>query len=68
VPHLPAYRGDLDARRGADIRYVQEMLGHTKLETTSIYTQVTIDKLKKIHDATHPAARLKRPGQSVDED
>jgi integrase/recombinase XerD len=44
---------------GADIRYVQEMLGHTKLETTSIYTQVTIDKLKKIHDATHPGAKLK---------
>jgi integrase/recombinase XerD len=47
---------------GADIRYVQEMLGHTKLETTSIYTQVTIDKLKKIHDATHPAARLSPRG------
>ena len=40
------------------IRYVQEMLGHTKLDTTTIYTQVSIDKLKKIHDATHPAARL----------
>ena len=46
---------------GADIRYVQEMLGHTKLDTTTIYTQVSIDKLKKIHDATHPGARLK-PG------
>jgi integrase/recombinase XerD len=43
---------------GADIRYVQEMLGHTKLDTTTIYTQVSIDKLKKIHDATHPGARL----------
>ena len=37
------------------------MLGHTKLDTTTIYTQVSIDKLKKIHDATHPGARLK-PG------
>jgi len=52
---------------GADIRYVQEMLGHTKLETTSIYTQVTIDKLKKIHDATHPGAKLKPAAQEEDE-
>jgi integrase/recombinase XerD len=46
---------------GADIRYVQEMLGHAKLTTTSIYTQVSIDRLKKVHEATHPGARLK-PG------
>ena len=52
---------------GADIRYLQEMLGHTKLETTSIYTQVTIDKLKKIHDATHPAAKLKPTAQADDD-
>jgi len=44
---------------GADIRYVQEMLGHSKLETTQIYTQVAIDKLKQIHSATHPGAGLK---------
>jgi integrase/recombinase XerD len=52
---------------GADIRYVQEMLGHTKLDTTTIYTQVSIDKLKKIHDATHPGARLKPNAQEEDE-
>jgi integrase/recombinase XerD len=46
---------------GADIRYVQEMLGHAKLETTRIYTQVAIDKLKQIHTATHPGALIKRP-------
>jgi integrase/recombinase XerD len=40
---------------GADIRYIQAMLGHSKLETTQIYTQVSIGKLKKIHTATHPA-------------
>jgi integrase/recombinase XerC len=44
---------------GADIRYVQGMLGHTKLKTTRVYTQTTIDKLKKSYDGTHPAARLK---------
>ncbi len=52
---------------GADIRYVQEMLGHSELETTQIYTQVTIDKLKKIHDATHPAAKLKPIAQADDD-
>jgi len=40
---------------GADIRFIQAMLGHAKLETTQIYTQVSIRKLKEIHEATHPA-------------
>jgi integrase/recombinase XerD len=45
---------------GADVRYVQEMLGHAKLDTTQVYTHVSIRALKAIHDATHPAARLGR--------
>ena len=40
---------------GADLRYIQAMLGHAKLDTTQIYTQVSIRKLKEIHEATHPA-------------
>ncbi|WP_220487000.1 site-specific tyrosine recombinase XerC [Pseudoalteromonas sp. SR45-1] len=40
---------------GADIRYIQEQLGHAKLDTTQIYTQVSIKKLKAIREATHPA-------------
>jgi len=47
----------LMVENGADIRFVQAMLGHAKLETTAIYTQVSIGKLKEIHAATHPAER-----------
>jgi integrase/recombinase XerD len=43
---------------GADIRFIQELLGHVELTTTQIYTQVSIRKLKEIHAATHPAANL----------
>ena len=46
---------------GADVRYVQEMLGHTKLETTQIYTQVSIGKLREVYLRTHPAANLGKP-------
>jgi integrase/recombinase XerD len=40
---------------GADIRYIQMMLGHVNLSSTEIYTQVSIKKLKEVHAATHPA-------------
>jgi integrase/recombinase XerD len=40
---------------GCDIRYVQEMLGHSKLETTEIYTHVSIRALKEAHQKFHPA-------------
>ncbi len=43
---------------GADIRYVAEMLGHARLETTQRYTRVSIDRLRAVHSATHPAAGL----------
>lgn len=42
---------------GADIRFVQEMLGHARLETTQIYTHVSIKKLKEVHRLTHPSER-----------
>ncbi len=44
---------------GADIRYIQQMLGHAKLDTTQIYTRVSIKKLKEVHMQTHPGALLK---------
>lgn len=41
---------------GADIRYIQAMLGHAELSTTQIYTQVSVRALQAVHTATHPAA------------
>lgn len=43
---------------GADIRYVAEMLGHARLETTQRYTRVSIDRLRSVHARCHPAAGL----------
>jgi integrase/recombinase XerD len=39
---------------GADIRFIQAMLGHAELSTTEIYTQVSIRLLQSVHAATHP--------------
>ncbi len=44
---------------GADIRFIQQMLGHRRLDSTQIYTHVSIRKLKEIHAATHPSSRVK---------
>ena len=52
---------------GADIRYIQEMLGHTCVDTTQIYTQVSIRKLKEIHNLTHPAKLKDQKKQEVEE-
>jgi len=42
---------------GADIRYIQQLLGHERLETTAIYTEVSIIQLQAVHSRCHPAER-----------
>lgn len=49
---------------GADIRVIQELLGHQDLSTTQIYTHVSIEKLKEVHTATHPARMRPKDGSS----
>ena len=44
---------------GADIRYIQQLLGHEKLETTAIYTEVAIEQLRRVHRETHPGEQRK---------
>jgi len=42
----------------ADVRVIQDILGHARLTTTQLYTRVSIRLLKAMHTATHPAATL----------
>jgi len=50
---------------GADVRFVQVMLGHAQLTSTQVYTQVAIRALKEIHTATHPARLDRREQQEA---
>jgi integrase/recombinase XerD len=51
---------------GADLRFIQAMLGHSSITSTQVYTQVALRKLKEVYERTHPGARLTRKARPED--
>lgn len=61
-PHVLRHTmATLMLENGADLRVIQSILGHARLETTEVYTHVAIGRLSEVHARTHPGARLVRP-------
>ena len=53
---------------GADIRTIQELLGHASLSTTQVYTHTTFEQIKRVYMATHPRAKQSADGKNKKKD